>query len=284
MQCTCLLSDPAVWLKHIVLLTHFKTKRLRALPYFWGYLWPCEPLQQIPQQINEPPRQQEVQSADDVTIIYHSLKLIFHLHNMTPLNSSRQDIYTRHIEEPPASRCSQTAAASIRSLAWHSPDLLLFICHTTLTQDEHGFLNSSITSGEPLPLHTSRSVWQWEGCHAELTLFKFLPWLAESDGRWRDGQTGQQLESRGLGWFYPVSKLRGFPAHLPRNLASFSPSVDDCDGGGSRPRRLGQHWWFLSHRRGGVWVPTVYFNRRGQRSYWRTCGRKYTISKQLCDI
>lgn len=92
---------------------------------------------------------------------------------------------------------------------------------------------------------------------------------------------GNSVESRGLGWFYPVSKLRGLPAHLPRNLASFSPSVDDCDGGRSRPCWLGHYLWFLSYRRGGIRVLTVHFNSRGQRSYWRAYGRKYSFSKSL---
>lgn len=67
-----------------------------------------------------------------------------------------------------------------------------------------------------------------------------------------------------------VSKLRGLPAHLPRNLASFSPRVDDGDSGGSGPRWLCNHRWFLPYRRRGIRVLIERFNRRGQRSYWRT--------------
>lgn len=88
-------------------------------------------------------------------------------------------------------------------------------------------------------------------------------------------------ESRGLGWFYPVSKLRGLPAHLPRNLASFSPCVDDSNSGGSWPRRLGHHWQFLSYWRGGIRVLIVHLNSRWQRSYWSTCGTKHKKYKEL---
>ncbi|TNN82115.1 putative cartilage matrix-associated protein [Liparis tanakae] len=92
------------------------------------------------------------------------------------------------------------------------------------------------------------------GCRAEPTLLKFLPWLAETDGRLRDEQKlGDNVEAWD-GGFPPVSKLCGLPAHLPRNLASFSPSVDDRDGGGPRARRLGLRGRFLERSRGGVGV------------------------------
>lgn len=71
------------------------------------------------------------------------------------------------------------------------------------------------------------------------------------------GKLGNDTESRGLGWVFSslptqVSELRGLPAHLPRNLASFSPRVDDGNSGGSWPGRLSRHWWLLSSGRGGI--------------------------------
>lgn len=79
----------------------------------------CEPSQQTPQQTGrEPPERRRDQSADDGTSINHSLKLTFHLHNMTLQNGSRQDIfsYTRHfsqsrLEADPESSLSSSAAA-----------------------------------------------------------------------------------------------------------------------------------------------------------------------------
>lgn len=61
----------------------------------------------------------------------------------------------------------------------------------------------------------------------------------------------------------PDSELRSLPADLPRNLASFSPSVDDRDSGGAWPRHL-WHRGLLPHRRGRVRVLSVGFNSRGQ--------------------
>lgn len=75
-----------------------------------------------------------------------------------------------------------------------------------------------------------------------------------------------------------VSKLRGLPAHLPRNLASFSPRVDDGNSGGSWPGRLSRHWWLLSSGRGGIWVLMVRFSSRWQRIYRVTCGRQRFLS------
>ena len=82
-------------------------------------------------------------------------------------------------------------------------------------------------------------------------------------------------------WLFPVSKLCGLPAHLPRHLASFSPSVDDRDGGGSGSRGLGHRGGLLSDRGGGFRVLIVHCNCGGQRCYRRTCGRKYSFSKVL---
>lgn len=71
-----------------------------------------------------------------------------------------------------------------------------------------------------------------------------------------------------------VSKLRGLPAHLPRNLASFSPRVDDGNSGGSWPGRFSRRWWLLSSGRGGIWVLMVRFSSTWQRIYRVSCGRK----------
>lgn len=76
-----------------------------------------------------------------------------------------------------------------------------------------------------------------------------------------------------------VLKLCGLPADLPRNLASFSPSVDDRNRGGSGPRGLSHQrrvlWW---NRSGTIRVMLVGFDGRFQRSYRRTCKTK---SKEL---
>lgn len=78
---------------------------------------------------------------------------------------------------------------------------------------------------------------------------------------------GNDVESQGPGMVFPapVSKLRRLPAHLPRNLASFSPSVDDRDSGGPRPGGLGHNGRLISRRGGSLRVLTVHFNSRGQR-------------------
>lgn len=174
-------------------------------------------------------------------------------------------------------------------LVWHFPDQLL-VCLPDNRDPGWKMASTMTTSGEHLPLCTSRSVWQWEGkqCGAMLSHGKWswanapqfppVVWQKQMGGCGM-GKLGNDVESQGLGWFYPVSKLCGLPAHLPRNLASFSPSVDDGNRGGSWPRWLGDHWRFLTYHRGGVRVLIVH--SRGQGSYWRACGREYSFSKEL---
>lgn len=155
-----------------------------------------------------------------------------------------------------------------------------------MIQVEHGFHNNNFWwASSPLYFQVCMTVGReaaggpcWAMVNgAEPTLLKFLPWLAESDGRLRDrANWATTLNHKAWEGFFPVSKLCGLPAHLPRNLASFSPRVDDRNGGGSGPRRLRHHRCFLASRRGGVRVLIVHFNSRGQRSYWRTCGGKYS--------
>lgn len=115
--------------------------------------------------------------------------------------------------------------------------------------------------------------------HGNLTLLELLPlrffffFLAETGGRaCGTGEAEQPRKSRkSRGPRGGASELRGLPAHLPRNLASFSPSVDDRDGGGPRgPRQLVHHRHFLLHRRGGATVLMVHLNGRGQRGHRRT--------------
>lgn len=169
-------------------------------------------------------------------------------------------------------------------LVWHFPDQLL-VC----LRDNHDpgwtwlpewqLLVSIFPSVRP-GLCDSRKGSSSALCWAmvngtEPTLLKFLPWFGRN--RWEAAgwaSWATTLNPWGPGWFHPVSKLCGLPAHLPRNLASFSPCVDDRNRGGSGPRWLIHHRWFLSYRRGGVRVLIVHFDGGRQRSYWRTCGRK----------
>lgn len=139
---------------------------------------------------------------------------------------------------------------------------------------------SAGTSGES-PLHLSTRSGlndSSKGSSAELELLKFLPDLAKTDGRRRDGKTRRPcwLKRPGVGFLTPlVLKLCGLPADLPRNLASFSPSVDDRNGGGSGPRGLRHHRWVLWWNGSGtIRVLIVCFNGRFQRRYGGTCGKK----------
>lgn len=121
---------------------------------------------------------------------------------------------------------------------------------------------------------------QMELSQRSLNSSRFLFWQKLMGGG-GTGKLGNDTESRGLGWVFffsslptQVSKLRGLPAHLPRNLASFSPRVDDGNSGGSWPGWLGRRWWLLSSGRGGIWVLMVRFSSTWQRLYRVTCGRK----------
>lgn len=94
--------------------------------------------------------------------------------------------------------------------------------------------------------------------------------LAESGGRLAGQAKLSDHEEQEMRRPPGASELRGLPAHLPRNLASFSPSVDDRDGGGSRPRQLVHRRHFLLHGRGGATVLVEHFDGRGQRGHGRT--------------
>lgn len=107
--------------------------------------------------------------------------------------------------------------------------------------------------------------------HRNLTLLERLPpsfifWQKTVEVL-RDRQSWATTKSRKSRGPKGASELRGLPAHLPRNLASFSPSVDDRDGGGSRPCQLVHHRHFLLHSRGGATVLMEPFN--GHRRTWR---------------
>lgn len=184
---------------------------------------------------------------------------------MTPLNSFRQDIYTRHTEEHPVSRCSQSEMRQQLQLRVPFSVALPRTAACLSARQPWSSLSmaSTITSAEPIPFCTSGSVWQWEGVALRRHSSNSSRGWQKHMGGGGMGKLGNGVESRGLGWFYPASKLRGLPAHLPRNLASFSPRVDDRDGGGSWPRWLSNHLWFLSHRRRVIRVLIVHFNSRG---------------------
>lgn len=103
---------------------------------------------------------------------------------------------------------------------------------------------------------------------AEAMLLEFLPVQTQELWQLGGGRMGKPDDDGGIlkgGMDVPDSKLCGLPADLPRNLASFSPRVDDGDGGGAWPGRLGHHLWFLSDRRRDFRVMTVGFrNCRGE--------------------
>lgn len=195
---------------------------------------------------------------------------------MTPLNSSRQYIYTRQTAERHVSRRSESKMiAALMTSSFEcgtSKTSCWFILQDnqdsgwTRTPQQH-LLVGILTS---VPSHLcdkegSRGVPCWANINgAEQTLLKFLPWLAETGWRMRDEQTGRQVWITRPGKdLIPISKLCGLPAHLPRNLASFRPSVDDSNSGGAGSRWLGHYWWFLSYRGGGVRVLIVNFHSRG---------------------
>lgn len=77
---------------------------------------------------------------------------------MTPLNISTQDIYTRHTEERPSLKTLAVKTDSSFNkefpLVWHFPSCF-FTCQTTVILNA---ASSKTTSGEHLPLCTSRSV------------------------------------------------------------------------------------------------------------------------------
>lgn len=111
----------------------------------------------------------------------------------------------------------------------------------------------------------------------EPTLLKFPPGWQNQMGGCGMSKLGEDIER----WLFPVSKLCGLPAHLPRHLASFSPSVDDRDGGGSGSRGLGHRGGLLSDRGGGFRVLIVHCNCGGQRCYRRTVlqGRRVAVHR-----
>lgn len=182
-----------------------------------------------------------------ITIIYHKLK--FHLHNITPLNISRWDIYTRHTVERP---CLKTLTVQNgRSfgkefpLVWHVPDQLL-VC---LPDNHNPGFHKDNSWWASSPLHFQLCVrvrreaaqcWA-EPLQMELKQRSRNRWEVAGWANW-----APTLNHEVRDWFHPVSKLSGLPAHFPRNLASFSPRVDYSNCGGSRPRCFVCHWWFLS--------------------------------------
>lgn len=112
------------------------------------------------------------------------------------------EIFTQGIQRsmPPQDVHSQICQSVPFSVALLRP-AAQFICQTTRIQAEHGFHNNNFWwASSPLYFQVCMTVGRgisgvprWAMVNgAEQTLLKFLPWLAETGGRLRDGQTGRR--------------------------------------------------------------------------------------------